>query len=33
MIEHPVIRSKLANMVRQVEATQSWMEIIIYNYD
>lgn len=30
LIEHPVIRLKLANMARQVEATHNWLENIIY---
>ncbi|KAJ3006110.1 hypothetical protein HKX48_000300 [Thoreauomyces humboldtii] len=30
LIDHPVIRNKLAHMVRQVEATHGWMESLIY---
>ncbi|KAJ3119584.1 hypothetical protein HK098_005320 [Nowakowskiella sp. JEL0407] len=30
LIEHPVIRQKLANMARQIEATHAWMESLIY---
>jgi len=30
LIEHPVIRQKLAHMARQVEATHAWMEQLIY---
>ncbi|KAJ1570046.1 hypothetical protein HK096_004459, partial [Nowakowskiella sp. JEL0078] len=30
LVEHPVIRQKLANMARQIEATHSWMENLIY---
>src|SRR5262245_6843702 len=30
LIDHPVIRNKLAHMARQVEATQAWLEFIIY---
>ncbi|KAI8056581.1 acyl-CoA dehydrogenase/oxidase [Syncephalis plumigaleata] len=30
LIEHQVIRHKLANMARRVEATHSWMEQLIY---
>ncbi|KAI9052684.1 hypothetical protein LZ554_004023 [Drepanopeziza brunnea f. sp. 'monogermtubi'] len=30
LIEHPVIRLKLAHMARQIEATQSWMEAIVH---
>jgi alkylation response protein AidB-like acyl-CoA dehydrogenase len=26
LIEHPVIRLKLAHMARQIEATHSWLE-------
>ena len=29
LIEHPVIRLKLAHMARQVEATQSYMENVV----
>jgi alkylation response protein AidB-like acyl-CoA dehydrogenase len=27
LIDHPVIRNKLAHMARKVEATQAWLEI------
>ena len=30
LIEHPVIRLKLANMARQIEASYSWLESLIY---
>jgi len=30
LIDHPVIRAKLAHMVRQIEATQCWLEQITY---
>ena len=30
LIEHPVIRMKLAHMARQIEATQSWLENLVY---
>ncbi|KAH0370519.1 acyl-CoA dehydrogenase NM domain-like protein, partial [Aureobasidium melanogenum] len=30
LIEHPVIRLKLAHMFRQIEASYSWMENLIY---
>lgn len=30
LIDHPVIRAKIANMARQVEATQSWLEVITH---
>jgi len=30
LVEHPVIRMKLAHMARQIEATYSWMESLIY---
>lgn len=30
LINHPVIRLKLAHMARQIEATYSWLEAIIY---
>lgn len=33
LIDHPVIRNKLANMARQVEASHAWLEHIIYNFD
>ena len=31
-LDHPVIRFKLAQMARQVEATYSWLELITYQY-
>ena len=30
LIEHPVIRFKLAQMARQVEATHAWLEFVTY---
>ncbi|GAB7355389.1 hypothetical protein MBLNU459_g5910t1 [Dothideomycetes sp. NU459] len=33
LIEHPVIRLKLANMFRQIEASYSWMENLIFQCD
>ncbi|KAI1339657.1 acyl-CoA dehydrogenase NM domain-like protein [Xylariaceae sp. FL0016] len=30
LIEHPVIRMKLANMARQIEASYNWLENLIY---
>ncbi|OLL25523.1 Acyl-CoA dehydrogenase [Neolecta irregularis DAH-3] len=30
LIEHPVIRNKLAHMARQIEATHAWIESTIY---
>lgn len=30
LIEHPVIRAKLGNMARQIEATQAWLDQIVY---
>jgi alkylation response protein AidB-like acyl-CoA dehydrogenase len=30
LIEQPVIRNKLAHMIRQVEATQAWLEKVLY---
>jgi alkylation response protein AidB-like acyl-CoA dehydrogenase len=30
LIEHPVIRAKLANMARHIESTQAWLDAIIY---
>ncbi|KAI8609748.1 putative acyl-CoA dehydrogenase [Chytriomyces sp. MP71] len=32
LFEHAVIRNKLAHMVRQIEATQAWLEFIIYQF-
>lgn len=28
LIDHPVIREKIGNMARQIEATQSWLEVV-----
>ena len=33
LIDHPVIRAKIANMARQVESTQSWLEVITHQMD
>eukprot|EP00391_Amoebophrya_sp_Ameob2_P010626 CAMPEP_0178999462 /NCGR_PEP_ID=MMETSP0795-20121207/10081_1 /TAXON_ID=88552 /ORGANISM="Amoebophrya sp., Strain Ameob2" /LENGTH=441 /DNA_ID=CAMNT_0020692253 /DNA_START=178 /DNA_END=1503 /DNA_ORIENTATION=+ len=33
LIEHPVIRWKIAEMSREVEATHSWLEQLCYNMD
>ncbi|CAG8768590.1 7114_t:CDS:2, partial [Acaulospora morrowiae] len=33
LIEHPVIRNKLAHMARQIEATHAWMEALIHQTD
>jgi alkylation response protein AidB-like acyl-CoA dehydrogenase len=30
LIDHPVIRNKLAHMARKIEATHAWMEALIY---
>ena len=30
LIEHPVIRAKLANMARQIEAAHAWLELVVY---
>ena len=30
LVDHPVIRNKLAHMARQIEATHAWMETLIY---
>ena len=30
LIEHPVIRLKLAHMARQIEATQAWLDNLVY---
>lgn len=30
LIDHPVIREKIANMARQVEATHSWLEVVTH---
>lgn len=30
LIEHPVIRMKLAHMARQIEASYSWLESLVY---
>ena len=32
LIEHPVIREKLAHMIRSVEATHAYIEQIVYNF-
>jgi len=32
LIEHPVIRLKLAHMARQVEATQCWLDFVTYQF-
>ncbi|KAI9325875.1 putative acyl-CoA dehydrogenase [Zopfochytrium polystomum] len=32
LFEHPVIRNKLGHMSRQIEATQAWMEFIVYQF-
>jgi alkylation response protein AidB-like acyl-CoA dehydrogenase len=33
LIDHPVIRNKLANMARQVEGIHAFLEQVSYNYD
>lgn len=33
LIEHPVIRAKLANMARQIEASHAWLELCVYQMD
>lgn len=33
LIDHPVIRLKLANMVRLAESNQAMMETVMYNFD
>jgi alkylation response protein AidB-like acyl-CoA dehydrogenase len=33
LIEHPVIRLKMAHMIRQIEATQAQLDLITYNMD
>ncbi|KAL7805781.1 acyl-CoA dehydrogenase/oxidase [Trichoderma aethiopicum] len=33
LIEHPVIRMKLAHMARQIEASYSWLESLVYQCD
>ena len=33
LIDHPVIRNKLAHMTRQVEGTFALLEQVCYNYD
>ncbi|CAG8460677.1 12755_t:CDS:2 [Ambispora gerdemannii] len=33
LVDHPVIRNKLAHMARQIEATHAWMENLIYQTD
>ena len=30
LIDHPVIRMKLAQMARQIEATYAWLENLVY---
>ncbi|KAI8906269.1 acyl-CoA dehydrogenase/oxidase [Gorgonomyces haynaldii] len=30
LVDHPVIRNKLAHMARKIEATHCWMEVLIY---
>ncbi|CAG8744022.1 10240_t:CDS:2, partial [Racocetra fulgida] len=30
LVDHPVIRNKLAHMARQIEATHAWMESLLY---
>lgn len=30
LVDHPVIRNKLAHMARKIEATHAWMEVLIY---
>ncbi|ORX46285.1 acyl-CoA dehydrogenase NM domain-like protein [Hesseltinella vesiculosa] len=30
LVDHPVIRNKLAHMIRQVEATHCWLESLVY---
>lgn len=30
LVDHPVIRNKLAHMARQIEATHAWMESLIF---
>jgi len=30
LIDHPVIRNKLAHMIRKIEATFAWTELITY---
>ena len=30
LVDHPVIRNKLAHMARKIEATHAWMESLIY---
>ncbi|KAJ3353912.1 hypothetical protein HDU83_006117 [Entophlyctis luteolus] len=32
LFQHPVIRNKLAHMARQIEATQAWLDFIIYQF-
>ncbi|KAJ3340615.1 hypothetical protein HDU93_006730 [Gonapodya sp. JEL0774] len=33
LIEHPVIRWKLANMARQIESAQAWQEMLAHQFD
>jgi len=30
LVDHPVIRAKFAEMIRQIEASQAWLELITY---
>jgi alkylation response protein AidB-like acyl-CoA dehydrogenase len=30
LIDHPVIRNKIAHMIRQVESTHAWLESLTY---
>lgn len=32
LIDHPVIRSKLANMARLIESNYAYLETVCYNY-
>src|SRR5207248_11408210 len=33
LIDHAVIRNKLAHMARQIEATHAWLESLLYQAD
>src|SRR5689334_6230204 len=33
LVDHAVIRNKLAHMARQIEATHAWLESLIYQLD
>ncbi|KXS22201.1 hypothetical protein M427DRAFT_106591 [Gonapodya prolifera JEL478] len=33
LIEHPVIRDKFGQMARQIESTQSWLEVITHQFN